>query len=147
MSILLHRLSCVTEINFTGMGPVMECFSRPRENKPEGFSFPEELLPACTQMDSSVTLMTLVNFLSELLHAGGSSLLIRKMWGCFRATLGLANPLYNLNWSRAETSGSLRFYCSCQLSLYPLKADTRVKRDCSTGEKQTGERLHLNGLF
>ena len=80
-----------------------EYLSRPCKEKPEGFSFPEDLLPACSKVDSTIPLMTLVNCLTELLRLGGSYVLLRKLWGCFRATLGPENPLYNLMWSRAET--------------------------------------------
>ena len=41
--------------------------SRLCKGKAEGFSIPEDLLPACTQVDSSVPLLTLVNCLLELL--------------------------------------------------------------------------------
>ena len=45
----------------------------------------------------------MVNCLIELLRFGGSYLLLRKLWGCFRATLGPENPLYNVRWSRPES--------------------------------------------
>ena len=64
----------------------------PTKGKSEGFSFPEDLLPACTQVDSSVPLMTMVNCLIELLHSGGSYTLLRRLWGSFRATLGRDSP-------------------------------------------------------
>ena len=76
---------------------------RPSKGKSEGFSFLEELLPACTRVDSSVPLMTMVNCLIELCRCGGSYTLLRRLWGCFRATLGQENPLYKLNWSRPES--------------------------------------------
>ena len=38
----------------------------PSKGKSEGFSFPEDLLPACTQVNSSVPLMTMANCLFEL---------------------------------------------------------------------------------
>ena len=87
--------------------------SRPCKGKAEGFSFPEDLLPACTQVDSSVPLLTLVNCLLELLRSGGSYTLLRKLWGCFRATLGPENPLYSLKWSREESLVSTLYVLSC----------------------------------
>ena len=75
----------------------------PNKGKSEGFSFPEDLLPACTQVNSSVPLMTMVNCLLELLRCGGSYTLLRRLWGNFRATLGRDNPLYSLNWSQVES--------------------------------------------
>ena len=75
----------------------------PSKGKSEGFSFPEDLLPACTQVNSSVPLMTMVNCLLELLRCGGSYTLLRRLWGNFRATLGRDNPLYSLNWSQVES--------------------------------------------
>ena len=75
----------------------------PSKGKSEGFSFPEDLLPACTQVNSSVPLMTMVNCLLELLRSGGSYTLLRRLWGNFRATLGRDNPLYSLNWSQVES--------------------------------------------
>ena len=88
-----------------------EYMNRPRKRKAEGFSFPEDLLPACTQVDSSISLMTLINCLLELLRSGGSYTLLRKLWGCFRATLGPEDPLFNLNWSRPESLVSVFFDC------------------------------------
>ena len=41
--------------------------------RPEGFSFPEDMLPSCTRVDSSVPLMTMVNCLVEMLRSGGAS--------------------------------------------------------------------------
>ena len=81
----------------------------PCKEKQEGFNFPEDLLPSCTRVDSSVPLMTLVTCLLELLRAGGSYVLLRRLWGCFHATLGPDNPLYKLNWSRAESLVSCLF--------------------------------------
>ena len=77
--------------------------ARPFKEKPEGFSFPEDLLPACTRVDSSVPLMTMINCLIELLRSAGDYLLLRKLSGHFRATLGSDNLLYNLRWSRGES--------------------------------------------
>ena len=82
---------------------------RPRKGKSEGFSFPEDLLPACTQANSSVPLMTMINCLVELLRSSGSYTLLWRLWGSFRATLGRENPLYSLNWSLAESLVSLNF--------------------------------------
>ena len=75
----------------------------PFKERPEGFSFPEDLLPACTRIASSVPHMTVINCLVELLRSGGDYLLLRKLWGHFRATLGTDSPLYNLAWSRGES--------------------------------------------
>ena len=86
-----------------------EYLARPCKEKPEGFSFPEDLLSSCTRVDSSVPLMTLVTCLLELLRAVGGYLLLRRLWGCFRATLVPDNPLYKLNWSRAESLVSCLF--------------------------------------
>ena len=84
--------------------------NRPSKGKDEGFSFPEDLLPACVQTDSSVPLMTMVNCLIELLRFGGSYSLLRKLWGCFRATLGPENPLYSIQWSRSESLVGILFW-------------------------------------
>ena len=83
--------------------------SRPCRGLAKDFSFPEDLLPACTRAGSTIPLLTLVNCVLELLRCGGISTLLRKVWGCFRATLGPENPLYNLNWSRSESLVS--FFC------------------------------------
>ena len=87
------------------MSPAQEngYLARPFREKPEGFSFPEDLIPSCSREDSSVPLMTMVSCLVELLRCGGSNLLLRKLWGYFRATLSSGNPLYNLAWSRQES--------------------------------------------
>ena len=77
--------------------------------KDEGFSFPEDLLPACTRVDSTIPLLTMVNCVAELCRWGGSYVLLRKLWGNFRATLGLDNPLYSLRWILPETLVS-KFY-------------------------------------
>ena len=82
---------------------------QPRKGKSEGFSFPEDLLPACTQANSSVLLMTMINCLVDLLRSGGSYTLLRRLWGSFQATLGRENPLYSLNWSLAESLVSNNF--------------------------------------
>ena len=42
--------------------------SRPFKDKSEGYSFPEDLLPSCTRVDSVVPLLTMVNCLVELLR-------------------------------------------------------------------------------
>ena len=87
---------------------------RPFKDKLEGFTFPEDLLPSCTRVDSSIPLLTMVNCLTELLCAGGSYVFLRKLWGCFRATLGRDNPLYSMNWNRTESVVSLiSFLSSC----------------------------------
>ena len=72
-------------------------------DKDEGFSFPEDLLPSCTRVDSTIPLLTMVNCVAELCRWGGSYILLRKLWGNFRATLGRDNPLYSLRWNRPET--------------------------------------------
>ena len=77
--------------------------SRTFKDKSEGYSFPEDLLPSCTRVDSVVPLLTMVNCLVELLRAGGTYVFLRRLWGCFRATLGPDNPLYSLNWSKSES--------------------------------------------
>ena len=71
--------------------------------KDEGFSFPEDLLPACTRVDSTIPLLTMVNCVAELCRWGGCYILMRKLWGNFRATLGRDNPLHNLRWNCPET--------------------------------------------
>ena len=72
-------------------------------DKDEGFSFPEDLLPACTRVDSTIPLLTMVNCVAELCRWGGSYTLLRKLWSNFRATLGRDNPLYSLRWNCPET--------------------------------------------
>ena len=71
--------------------------SRACRGRAECFSFPEDL--QCNREDSSVLLLTMVKSLMELLRCGGSYLLLRKLWGYFRATLGREDPLYLLTWS------------------------------------------------
>ena len=85
---------------------VSNFLSRPSKGLAEWFSFPEDLLPSCTRVDSSIPLLTMVNCLLELFRSGGSYVLLRKLWGCFRATLGPENPLYILKW----TSGLVNSY-------------------------------------
>ena len=80
-----------------------EYLGRDVVEKGEGFSFPEDLLPSCTRVDSTIPLLTMVNCVAELCRWGGSYILLRKLWGNFRATLGPDNPLYNLHWNRPET--------------------------------------------
>ena len=65
------------ELNAT---QIDESMKRPRKGKAEGFSFSEDLLPACTQVDSSIPLMTLINCLLKLLRSGGNYILLRKLW-------------------------------------------------------------------
>ena len=86
-----------------------EYLSQDAIEKDEGFSFPEDLLPACTRVDSTIPLLTMVNCVAELSRWGDSYVLLRKQWGNFRATLGPGNPLYSLDWNRPETLVS-RFY-------------------------------------
>ena len=88
---------------------MQEYLSRPCKEKPEGFSFPEDLLPSCTRVESSVPVMTMVNCLIEMLRSGGDYLFLRKLWGHFRATLASENPLYNRFWSRGESL--VRHFC------------------------------------
>ena len=97
-----------------------EYLARPFQEKPEGFSFPEDLLPSCTRVDSSVPLLTMVNCLIELLRSGGDYLLLRKLWGHFRATLASENPLFNLAWNRGESLVRLSSYFLTFLSSSPL---------------------------
>ena len=82
---------------------VADFMSRLSKGLAKGFSFPEDLLPACTRVDSSVPLMTMINSVLELFRCGGSYTLLRKLWGSFRATLGPEEPLFSLKWDRAET--------------------------------------------
>ena len=89
-----------------------EYWDWPTNGKSEGFSFPEDLLPACVQVTSSVPMMTMVNCLIEMFRYGGSYTLLRRLWGSFRATLVRDNPLYNLNWSQAESLVSWSFLAS-----------------------------------
>ena len=92
--------------------------NRPSKGRSEGFSFPEDLLPTCARVDSSVPLLTMVNCLLELCRCGGSYTLLRRLWGSFRATLGQENPLYKLSWDRAESLVSffpLISMCLCHL--------------------------------
>ena len=86
-----------------------EYLSQDAIEKDEGFSFPKDLLAACTRVDSTIPLLTMVNSVAELCRWGGSYVLLRKLWGNFRATLGPDNPLYSLHWNRPETLVS-RFY-------------------------------------
>ena len=73
----------------------------------EGFRFPEDLLPACTRVDSTIPLLTMVNCVAELWRWGGSYTLLRNLWGNFRATLWRDNPLYSLRWNCPETLVSI----------------------------------------
>ena len=86
-----------------------EYLSQDAVEKDEGFSFPEDLLPACTRVNSTIPLFTMVNCVSEFCRLGGSYVLLRKLWGNFRATLRPDNPLYNLRWDLLETLVS-KFY-------------------------------------
>ena len=89
--------------------------ARPCKEKPEGFSFPEDLLPSCTKADSNIPLMTLVNCVLELLRSGGNYVFLQKLWGHFRASSGAEIPLYELTWSRAESL--VNCWASCFLFL------------------------------
>ena len=88
---------------------IADYLSRPCKGLAEGFSFREDLLPACTRVGSTIPQLTLMKSLLELLRSGGSYTFLRKSWGCFRATLGPENALDNHNWSRAESLVS--FFC------------------------------------
>ena len=59
--------------------------------------------------------MTMFNCLIELLPSGGSYTLLRRLWGSFLATLRRDNPLYSLNWSRAESLVSFFLMGDCLL--------------------------------
>ena len=50
-----------------------EYLARPFKEKPEGFSFPEDMLPSCTRVDSSLPLITMINCLIEMLRSGGTT--------------------------------------------------------------------------
>ena len=76
--------------------------SRPCRGR-AGFPFPENFLPPCTGEGSDVPLMAMMNCLLELLRWGGSYVFLRRLWGCFRATLKSEDPLYNVMWSRCES--------------------------------------------
>ena len=52
---------------------------QPVKGKSEGFSFPEDFQPACTQVNSSVPLMTMVNCRIELLRTGGRYTLLQRL--------------------------------------------------------------------
>ena len=69
-----------------------EYSSRPCRGRAEGFPFPEDLLPSCTREGSNVPLMTIVDCLLERLRWGGSNVFLRRLWGCFRATLKSEDP-------------------------------------------------------
>ena len=90
---VFNRLMDPMELNETQVADFM---GRPSKGLAEGFSFPEDLLPACTRVDSSVPLMTIINSVLELFRCGGSYTLLRKLWGSFRATLGPEEPLFSL---------------------------------------------------
>ena len=49
-----------------------EYLSQDAIEKDEGFSFPKDLLPACTRVDSTIPLLTMVNCVAELCWWGGS---------------------------------------------------------------------------
>ena len=69
----------------------------------EGFPFPEDLVPKHAQVDSKVPFMTMISSVCEWLRSGGDFTLLRRLWACFRASLGERAPEYQLNWSRTET--------------------------------------------
>ena len=77
--------------------------ARPFKEKSECLNFLEDLLPSCSQVESSVPLVTTVNCLVELFCSGGSYQMLKRLWGFFRAALGPENPLHSLQWSRSET--------------------------------------------
>ena len=83
-----------------------EYLSRGRVDNDEGFSFHEDLLPSCTRVESTVPLLTMVNCIAELCRCGGSYVLLGKLWGNIKATLGRKDPLHNMQWNRSETLAS-----------------------------------------
>ena len=89
--------------------------SQLRIEKDDGFNFLEDLLPPCTRADSSVPLVTMVNCVAELCRCRVHYTLVRKLWGCFRATLCPKNPLNNPHWDRWETLVSDNFLLCCDL--------------------------------
>ena len=54
-------------------GQRAEYLSQDAVEKDEGFSFPEDLLPACTRVDSTVPLLTMVSFVAELCRWGAAT--------------------------------------------------------------------------
>ena len=71
---------------------VADFMNRPSKGLAEGFSFPEDLLPACTRVDSSVPLMTMISSVLELFRCGGSYTLLRNCGGAFGLLWALKNP-------------------------------------------------------
>ena len=103
--------------------------------KDEGFSFPEVLLlSTCTRVDSTVPLLTMVNCVAELCRWGSSYVLLRKLWGNFRATLGPDNHLYNPHWNRPETLVSSLYrdgvLCTLLFCLIWLFDGVSIRRVC-----------------
>ena len=67
------------------------------------FPISEDLLPKHARADSKVPFMTFVSGFCDLLRSGGDFSLLRRLWGCFLASLGKQEPLFTLGWSRSET--------------------------------------------
>ena len=82
---------------------IAEYKAQPFVDLAEGFPFPEDLVPKHAQVDSKVPFMTMISAVCEWLRSGGDFTLLRRLWACFRASLGERAPEYQLNWSRAET--------------------------------------------
>ena len=91
---------------------VADLMSRPSKGLAEGFCFPEDLLPACTRVDSSVPLMTLISSVLELFRCGGSYTLLRKLCGVFSSYSGYrrASVQSKVGPCRAETLETLVSY-------------------------------------
>ena len=82
---------------------IAEYKAQPFVDLAEGFPFPEDLLPKHAQVGSKVPFMTMISSVCEGLRSGGDFILLRRLWACFRASLGESAPEYQLNWSRTET--------------------------------------------
>ena len=92
---------------------IAEYKAQPFVDLAEGFPFPEDLVPKHAQVDSKVPFMTMISAVCEWLRSGGDFTLLRRLWACFRASLGERAPEYQLNWSRAETvvSRGITYFC------------------------------------
>ena len=82
---------------------IAEYKAKPFIDLAEGFPFPEDLLPKHAQVGSKVPFMTMISSVCEWLRSGGNFTLLRRLWACFRVSLGEGAPEYQLNWSRTET--------------------------------------------
>ena len=85
--------------------------SRPFKEKAVGYLFAEEKLPKHSQVTSKVPLLTMVSYLTEVLRAGGSYSMLRRLWGFFRASLSESDPVYHIVWSKPETLVSFTSCC------------------------------------